>query len=744
MYTSTSGPAGFTPSMAWYYDNYDFIVGPNSSQKALFETSAADGYTQHGLCTGTARVLNGSGELWLSAVKYDHRGQPVLSSTWDLYLQSERHTVSSVYDFVGNETERREVTETMMEALVMDSHSAVTKSAYDSQGRLTGQTLSVDGGPEIALSSMKYDSFGRLKSDKGAVETEYTYDIRSNVTGIASDVFSQKAWFGQNPTEGATVRYGGINALRTGWTDGQDLSGIYTHTETFSYDGLGRYRSSRTDDGRISEEVGVDLDANVISVLRRYNGDVVQDAEIVLNGGMISDIFDASSPYWMTEVGRFPEGSYIHTYDRDGRLTSDGSRNVTAVTYQTFGNLPRRITMGNGDFTQSDYMPDGTLRRRTFSSRKVETVTTVNAAGDTIVKTRNRTQTAVHTYSGQFEKTPDGLIYHTGAGHYDLSKKAHYWYLRDRMGSTAAVIDADGRLLQTTGYYASGTPYRLPSSAIQTPVDKVTDQLHIGNRWLGHSGLAMYDNTARLHDPLLMRYASPDPLYAKFGPLSPWSHCAADPLNIIDLSGRELKLLGELNEKALDQLQCAMKGVQLEMKDGLVTYSLNGQELNDDAKRLIEVIDDKTISVRVTAKDLGKNAAGTLIQGGAYNGNDYDPESDKVVAFQFANPNFFGKVEDITGDHGGLMMHEVTEAYAGGKIAQEKKKSSPPDGQKGTTYRKAHNLARKQKVDFKTVYYDEYDNEIDNRYGTKNDITKTVNTYLLYKGEEHLIQTINF
>ena len=167
---------------------------------------------------------------------------------------------------------------------------------------------------------------------------------------------------------------------------------------------------------------------------------------------------------------------------------------------------------------------------------------TVNAAGDTIVKTHNRTQTAVHTYSGQFEKTPDGMIYHTGAGHYDLSKKAHYWYLRDRMGSTAAVVDKNGQLVQTTGYYPSGTPYRLPSSAIQTPVDKVTDQLHIGNRWLGHSGLAMYDNTARLHDPLLMRFSSPDPLYAKFGPLSPWSHCAADPLNLIDEDGKETKL----------------------------------------------------------------------------------------------------------------------------------------------------------------------------------------------------------
>ena len=78
--------------------------------------------------------------------------------------------------------------------------------------------------------------------------------------------------------------------------------------------------------------------------------------------------------------------------------------------------------------------------------------------------------------------------------------------------------------------------YMSASTSLQTR----TDQL--GNRWLGHSGLNMYDNTARLHDPLLMRFASPDPLYAKFGWLSPWSHCAADPLNIIDPTGEEWEI----------------------------------------------------------------------------------------------------------------------------------------------------------------------------------------------------------
>lgn len=31
-----------------------------------------------------------------------------------------------------------------------------------------------------------------------------------------------------------------------------------------------------------------------------------------------------------------------------------------------------------------------------------------------------------------------------------------------------------------------------------------TDQLHIGNRWIGHKGLDLYDNTARITNPFLV------------------------------------------------------------------------------------------------------------------------------------------------------------------------------------------------------------------------------------------------
>ena len=160
-------------------------------------------------------------------------------------------------------------------------------------------------------------------------------------------------------------------------------------------------------------------------------------------------------------------------------------------------------------------------------SKRIETVTKVNTKGDTIVSRRDKSTVNAHSYAGSFwtlSGATTGRRVLTPAGYVDLSTGHRYWYLTNRQGSTMAVVDETGAVVQRNGYYPSGTPFMLPSevgSAQAPSMTAVADQLHIGNRWLGHSGLDMYDNAARLHDPLLMRYASPDPLYAKFGPLSP-------------------------------------------------------------------------------------------------------------------------------------------------------------------------------------------------------------------------------
>lgn len=68
---------------------------------------------------------------------------------------------------------------------------------------------------------------------------------------------------------------------------------------------------------------------------------------------------------------------------------------------------------------------------------------------------------------------------------------------------------------------------------------KVTDRLHIGNRWMS-LGMNTYDNTARFHYPLIPSFDTPDPCLDKYPDLSPYSSCAGNPLRYVDRNGEWL------------------------------------------------------------------------------------------------------------------------------------------------------------------------------------------------------------
>ena len=74
----------------------------------------------------------------------------------------------------------------------------------------------------------------------------------------------------------------------------------------------------------------------------------------------------------------------------------------------------------------------------------------------------------------------------------------------------------------------------------KVPLDSITDRLHIGNRWLGHLGLAMYDNTARVHDPVMPHMLTCDKYASKFPNFSPFSHCGGNPIMFIDPNGESI------------------------------------------------------------------------------------------------------------------------------------------------------------------------------------------------------------
>ena len=107
----------------------------------------------------------------------------------------------------------------------------------------------------------------------------------------------------------------------------------------------------------------------------------------------------------------------------------------------------------------------------------------------------------------------------------------HLWYVRDRLGSVRTVVDDEGTIRQCTMFYPSGLPVQLFGT------ERVSDRAHIGIRWSNFAGLGWHDNTARWHDAVLDRFTTPDPKSADYPSLSPYAHCAANPLRFTDPTG---------------------------------------------------------------------------------------------------------------------------------------------------------------------------------------------------------------
>lgn len=76
-----------------------------------------------------------------------------------------------------------------------------------------------------------------------------------------------------------------------------------------------------------------------------------------------------------------------------------------------------------------------------------------------------------------------------------------------------------------------------------------------------------------------------------------------------------------------------------------------------------------------------------------------DPKSE-------VNPGVLGTISTAHGKPGANMLHEVTEAYVGGRMSLKKGISSPASYQLGSVYTKAHNKATKQSGDIDERIYD--------------------------------------
>ncbi|HMM04986.1 MULTISPECIES: RHS repeat-associated core domain-containing protein [unclassified Dysgonomonas] len=111
----------------------------------------------------------------------------------------------------------------------------------------------------------------------------------------------------------------------------------------------------------------------------------------------------------------------------------------------------------------------------------------------------------------------------------------YYYYLTDHLGNNRVVANASGTVIQRNHYYPFGmsfadTPLAEQGKQPYKYNGKELDQMH---------QLNLYDNLARLYDPVIPRTPTPDPHAEKYYNLSPYSWIGNNPMRVIDPLGTD-------------------------------------------------------------------------------------------------------------------------------------------------------------------------------------------------------------
>ena len=214
---------------------------------------------------------------------------------------------------------------------------------------------------------------------------------------------------------------------------------------------------------------------------------------------------------WDAEGGSF-------SYDANGNLTAQSGK-FTSIQYD-HRNLPTRFDLESGAHLMAAY----------------------NAGGQRILKESSGGSWQFYVKDG-----PQTLavIDQSGLSHFNLIGNdtfgrwepggARRYYVKDHLGSTRAVVDTLGNLLETFDYYPFGLlmPKRNTASANTTEkfsgkeLDENTGQYYFG---------------ARYYDPALGRFFVPDRFAEKYPDLTPYHYTANNPVLFVDVNGDSINV----------------------------------------------------------------------------------------------------------------------------------------------------------------------------------------------------------
>lgn len=451
-----------------------------------------------------------------------------------------------------------------------NAKNQTTSYVYDIHGRMTQKTS-----PEFYTTYTYNNNLNKITAETSSsgTSTNYTYDAFGRLSAIRENAVDNK-WLQKD----YTYTSGQISAITY-----TSQSGVLT-TENYYY--TNGHMTSVKLNGTTSI-FSITSENNQGRVANIGTGSFSRYYDYTVSGYPTSRVVVTSGPpkqniqYSFNEqTGNLSSRSYplvnkteTFSYDNLNRLTGFGSH---TMGYDNNGNITSKGDVGNFAYNTSG-KPYAVSSVTLTNSISVGTQNVSYYSFDRPNEISDNGYTASFTYNGNFDRVKMQMLHNSSTsltryylggcyeldvkpsgtterlylngGYYDaptvLIKQGNsssvYHILRDHLGSITHVINSSGTVVQELSYDAWGRLRNPSTFALYTPTNE--PDLYLGRGYCGHehlTGLGLINMNARLYDPLLGRFLSPDP-YVQAPEHSQsfnrYSYCMNNPLVIVDRDG---------------------------------------------------------------------------------------------------------------------------------------------------------------------------------------------------------------
>lgn len=525
-----------------YYDDYTFASTLSSGLTQTTSVSAK------GLATGSV-VYNSEGGKSMSAIYYDIHGNVTTLREYTDF--GKLRITTNTYNFTN-----QLLTSKMVES---DGVTMLTENTYDAgSGLLVATDVTINGAKQ-RVSKVTYDDLGRITSvvrgnGSGSGGTvSYTYNIHGQTTSISGPGLKQQLNYTDGP---GTPRYNGSVSSML-WSAGNETKRGYKYTyNSYNWLTTAEYaegESLSSNKNRYTEQSASFTRNGGITRLVRYGVKAdgtfgkVDDLHITYDGNRIATVRDDADAVTQAGSMDYPGGAsaMAFEYDSSGSLIKDESRGIKSVEYDNFGN-PVYIQI-DGGYTKNVYSASGVKLKTTHYTKpyssvlpgiQVAAVEPLGIIDPGDMQLQGQETLEYHGPVIYRNGKIDMVLFPGGYATISGTTVTFHYYTQDYLGNNRAVVNGTtGLIEQTTAYY----PYGAVIPDIGT--GNTSQPFKFGGKELiSANGLNMYDFGARLHYPAVPHFTSIDPMSEKYYWLSPYLYCANNPVNFVDLDGRDVNL----------------------------------------------------------------------------------------------------------------------------------------------------------------------------------------------------------